>query len=307
MKPFIKPAIAFFSTITALGLAAPVCAEPLFYGAPTNENITIFDNERSTQGTAPIYEDNEAEPGMEQKQRWDLEGFFFDKTTHVLTMIGGFNFLTGVQAYPSYTSGDIFISTDATYGRPLSGTMYKVNTNGDPTTTIYDPLDGNNGNVAVSSPFGYEYALDVNWTSSQKTYNTIKLDANSDTKTVWFHQNEDGTPSSNPWLYYSDGTDLVSTTEHFTGGDPVTDSGFSGWDQTTNTSNGNHYAVSFDLTNLLSIEDLWGEELYFHFTMGCGNDNLMGHTTAPVPEPQTMLLFGSGLAGLGSLIRRKRA
>jgi uncharacterized protein (DUF111 family) len=39
--------------------------------------------------------------------------------------------------------------------------------------------------------------------------------------------------------------------------------------------------------------------------MKCGNDNLMGHGTTPVPEPATMLLLGVGVMGLGVLSRKK--
>jgi len=47
--------------------------------------------------------------------------------------------------------------------------------------------------------------------------------------------------------------------------------------------------------------------LNIHLTQTCGNDaaDLTVHV-APVPEPATVFLFGSGLIGLASLVRRKK-
>ena len=51
-----------------------------------------------------------------------------------------------------------------------------------------------------------------------------------------------------------------------------------------------------------------GFHLAAHWTMSCGNDAMTGATeVAPVPEPATMFLLGTGLIGLASISRRKRA
>jgi hypothetical protein len=48
-----------------------------------------------------------------------------------------------------------------------------------------------------------------------------------------------------------------------------------------------------------------GTEFYAHFTMGCGNDNLMGKGSYSVPEPGNMILMGTGLIVFVGIGRRR--
>jgi hypothetical protein len=239
------------------GTAANADAHP--YGT----NITIYD------GEGVLYEDNEAEVGMIQNQSWDLEGVF--QKNSVLTMIGGYNFKAGNSGY---TSGDLFISTTGAYGTP-------INSYGSYAT--------------VNNSFGYEYVLDINW--STLAFDVYRLDSTDTTKTAYYPQNQTGTATSNPWQYVSGGTKVGSGTG--SGGGLVTDSGLSGWG-----SDNNHYAVSFDLGAVFDDANLHGGNFHSHFTMGCGNDNLIGQGAIPAPEPSTLLLLGAGLIGLGFARRR---
>lgn len=136
--------------------------------------------------------------------------------------------------------------------------------------------------------YGYEYVLDVDWVSgTYKVYN-LGPDSKLDPVKEAYNQIE-----SNPWrLIYGGEQTVASGSLAFEQGLTNAAVGFLG---------GSHYRVSgFDLGFLAP-----GTTFIAHFTMGCGNDNLIGKGTTPVPEPATMLLLATGLIGLAGFGRKR--
>jgi hypothetical protein len=230
-------------------------------------NITISDkNSTLSAGWYGEQEDNEVEPGMEAGQKWDLEGFFLDDKT--LTMVGGFDFKNGNPGYNSFTSGDIFIDIDgnAEYGK-IAGS-------------------GNSENLTMQKSYGYDYVLDLDFATS--TYGVFQITDDTWVKTAYYNQNE----GSSPWLYMSGGTWIKNGLFEYRAGVPDEKGSFVG---------GTHYTVTVSLDFLTE-----GTDFISHFTMGCGNDNLMGEgKILPNPEPATLLLMGCGLIGLAGIGRKK--
>jgi len=282
--------------LTILLVSAYSCSLPYL-----GENITKKDGQYENSAWHGPFEDQEVEPPDAKGQIWDLEGFFMNGND--LSLVGGFDFENGKQdpwrsgTDNLYTSGDIFIGEAGSvlYGAPAG-----------PATTGYNTMD----NV-----FGYEWAVDLDFENSE--YHVFSLDKETDVITAYFKENRPSNPfqlaSNDPSDAVFSGTfDYISgltDAEIVTMGDNsafLSDPDNANYYSAYNNNPSEYYSQTHNVITGIDLGFLPdGYEFLAHFTMGCGNDNIIG--VSQVPEPGSLSLLSMGLFFLaGSLYLRKR-
>lgn len=243
------------------------------YALNLGQNITIPDeNYSAPSGWYGPQEDQEVAPHAITGQAYDLEGTFLDLGTGDLSLVGGYDFVNGTPSAHT-AAGDLFIdvSGDAQYG-----------------SLSHAPANYNPSQV-VSDTFGYDFAVDLDFTTFTYTVYDIRgAGQNLQLITVGEQVND----AANPWRYLRGGVAIASGSIGYTTGLSDGDVGFLG---------GLHNVATVNLGWVVPYFDP-AIGLTSHFDMECGNDTVMGHYSS-VPEPATVSLLGLGL--LGVLMRRR--
>lgn len=254
--------------------------------------ITIPDFNPGTIWSGPggiAGEDNETEPGTVQSQIWDMEAFVVSGST--LYIIGGYNMQAGAAGAGGstvngmLTPGDLFIKVD-------------TGATGQPT---YSPTVNPPGGLISNAGYGYTHVIDLTQTvgATGSSATVYSVDANSQFNTVVYDQFR-----GNPWKYSSAGTSVGSAPISYISG--KTDA-YIASNYGVVVTGGGHNVLAIDLS-LLNVPV--GVDVWFSYTMECGNDSLKGQYSGGfyrTPDAvASVLLIGLGLGAMAFFGYKRR-
>lgn len=269
-------------------LAIPLGVAQVFAGT-YGTDITIYDNASAPANGYPATEAMETEPGTIPGHVWDLTAF--QAANNNLAIIAGYDLQNG---YEGQTLGDLFIKSSS---NPLSpAPPYGQNPNGLTNNIVSGYTDGTTN---LNSYWGYNYSIRFTFTSNNG--GTYVVYTPGDNAMDIMHGSAGGNAGdvSNPWQIGTGWTSYGNGTFTYQTGLTVLD------------DNNNPYpGGTFNVISGINLSFLHGAPSYLHLTYECGNDNLMGYVADPagsnVPIPGSLLLLGSGLAGLSLTGLRRR-
>lgn len=254
-----------------------------------------------------------------KRQAWDVEGMSIGHADH-LFLVGGYDFNGGIT--DGGLPGDLFI---------------KIGPNRDTFKPLSNPSGGTYSNGPVGGPAyattpGYDYAIHLSGggLGSGGAVTVTVLDLNSNTI---LQSDTNDNYGSNPWKV-ADGRNNIdtsfTTTAHYyqglTAAGVVThtdnETSFAGLLGDTDGAGphggyttGSAIDAEAPLTNLHNVLDLdlgWllgslgtGTQVWFSYTMQCGNDSLKGHFVVP-DGGTSLILMGGALSTLCLFGRRFR-
>ena len=272
-------------------------------GTTTADNAAASDKTR---------ENNEVEPGAALGQVWDAELMeLSDDSGHIkLTLQAGFNFTTGVASGSDlYTSGAIFIDVDGVrrYGNhgpekvDARGTT-DAGVNG--ANVLFQGSSSGNASKVRNEHVDYEYAIVLD--TAAKKYTVWNLDEN---ERLIRSKNfsADQFDYSNPYTY--DPSLDIGPAGNTTGGKYLSSTvanavtGYSGLSYSISTYSdleGTHYRLE-----LPDLDFLTDTTPFFHWTMTCGNDVMVGggHGVHLPDGGMGSLMLGIGLFSVSALRR----